>query len=182
MNQYNFSTINDKELEELVRDLLSQEFSIPFQSFKIGKDKGIDLRYSTSNDENSIIVQVKHYLKSGYNQLLRVLEKKEKPKIEYLNPARYILVTSIGLSPSDKEKIKKVLEPYILNTNDIFGCDDLNRLLMKFAEIEKRHFKLWFSNISIIQKIINNGIDGRSAFIEEKIKKKYWIVCHQQII
>lgn len=171
MSQYNFSTINDKELEVLTRDLLTKEFSIPFQSFKTGKDKGIDLRYSTDSSENNIIVQVKHYLKSGYNQLLYVLKNTEKAKVQKLNPDRYILVTSIGLSPTDKEKIKDVFTPFILSTNDIFGMDDLNSLLSKHEEIEKKHFKLWFSNINIIQKIINNGVDGRSAFIEEKIKK-----------
>ena len=171
MYEYNFSTLSDKDLEVLVRDLLIQELSIQFQSFKIGKDKGIDLRYSTNSTENEIIVQVKHYLTSGYKLLLNVLKTKEKGKIEKLNPKRYILATSLSLSPLDKEKIKKELNPFVLNTNDIYGCDDLNSLLVKHSEIEKKHFKLWFSNINVLSKIINNGIDGRSAFIEQKIKK-----------
>ncbi|WP_410867374.1 restriction endonuclease, partial [Paraburkholderia sp. SIMBA_027] len=56
---YNFSTLNDRDLEELTRDLLSKKLSIDFQSFKPGPDQGIDLRYSTFNDENEIVVQVK---------------------------------------------------------------------------------------------------------------------------
>lgn len=180
MSQYNFSTLNDKELEVLVRDLLTKEFSIPFQSFKTGKDKGIDLRYSTTSSENKIIVQVKHYLKSGYSQLLYVLKNDEKDKVQKLNPERYILVTSIGLSPTDKEKIKDALNPYILSTNDIFGADDLNGLIAKYESIEKKHFKLWFSNVNIIQKIVTNGIDGRSSFIEEKIKKNTGIYVVNQ--
>jgi flagellar biosynthesis GTPase FlhF len=176
MSQYNFSTLNDKDLEELARDLLNREFSeIRFQNFKTGKDKGIDLRYSTNNFENEIIVQVKHYLKSGYNALLNTLKNKEKEKIEKLNPKRYIVFTSVALSPTDKEKIKKELLPYILTTNDIFGSDDINGLLAKYPDIEKKHFKLWFSNTEIIQKIVNNGIEGRSAFIENKIKRNLGI-------
>lgn len=171
MANYNFSTLNDKELEELSRDLLSRELSIPFQSFKVGKDKGIDLRFSTSGSENQIIVQVKHYLLSGLKQLLSVLKNDEREKIEKLAPSRYILVTSIGLSPYDKEKIKAILNPYIRDTNDIYACDDLNRLLVSFPDIEKKYFKLWFSSVNIIQKILNNGVDGRSAFIEDKIRK-----------
>ncbi|NCB70101.1 MAG: hypothetical protein EOM47_14825 [Bacteroidia bacterium] len=62
MANYDFSTLNDKDLEILVCDLFTREFSVNFQSFKAGKDKGIDLRYSTNNSENEIIVQVKHYL------------------------------------------------------------------------------------------------------------------------
>ena len=171
MANYDFSTLNDKDLEVLVCDLFTREFGVNFQSFKVGKDKGIDLRYSTNNSENEIIVQVKHYLKSGFNQLVSTLKIQEKEKIDKLCPKRYILVTSIGLSPTDKEKIKTTLNPYINNTNDIFGCDDLNTLISKYEDIEKKHFKLWFSNTNILQKIFNNGVDGRSGFIAEKIKK-----------
>jgi len=171
MANYDFSTLNDKDLEVLSCELFTREFGINFQSFKVGKDKGIDLRYSTNNSENEIIIQVKHYLKSGFHQLVNILKNQEKGKIDKLNPKRYILVTSIGLSPTDKEKIKTTLNPHINNTNDIFGCDDLNMLLSKYTDLEKKHFKLWFSNTFILQKIINNGIEGRSGFIAEKIKK-----------
>ena len=171
MPSYDFSTLNDKELEVLSCDLFTRELGVNFQSFKIGKDKGIDLRYSTNNSENEIIIQVKHYLKSGFNKLIYVLKNQEKDKIDKLSPKRYILITSIPLSPTDKEKIKMVLSPHINNTNDIFGCDDLNMLLSKYSDLEKKHFKLWFSNTNILQKIINNGIEGRSGFIAEKIKK-----------
>ncbi|MCI1779249.1 MAG: hypothetical protein LKI53_04745 [Bacteroidales bacterium] len=175
MSQYNFSTLNDKDLEELTRDLLTRELSVPFQSFKVGKDKGIDLKYSTINSENQIIVQVKHYLNSGYRALQYHLKNKEKEKIDNLNPKRYILVTSVPLSPNDKETIKRELSPHILTTNDIYGADDLNRLITKYSDIEKKHFKLWFSNVNVIQAIINNGISGRSAFIEDKIKRNLGI-------
>lgn len=68
MSNYNFKTLNDKEFEILIRDLLSAEMEIEFQNFKSGRDKGIDLRYSTSKD-NEIIVQVKHYPNSKFAQL-----------------------------------------------------------------------------------------------------------------
>lgn len=171
MANYDFSTLNDKDLEILVCDLFTREFSVNFQSFKVGKDKGIDLRYSTNNSENEIIVQVKHYLKSGFTQLINTLKSPEKEKVDKLSPKRYILVTSIGLSPTDKEKIKATLHPHIKSTNDILGCDELNTLISKYSDIEKKHFKLWFSNTYILQKIFSNGVDGRSAFIAEKIKK-----------
>ena len=172
MYQYNFSTLNDKDLEVLARDLLTRELSIPFQNFKVGKDKGADLRFSTNSSENEIVVQVKHYLVSGYKKLLTSL-KKERDKISQLYPIpeRYLLITSIGLSHANKEEIKKLLTPYIKNTNDIYGSDDLNRLLVKHNDLESKHFKLWFSNTKVIEKILNNGIEGRSAFIEAKIKK-----------
>ena len=66
MANYNFSTLNDKDLEELALDLLNAQLKLDLQSFKVGIDGGVDLRHSTPKNDNSIVVQVKHYLKSGY--------------------------------------------------------------------------------------------------------------------
>lgn len=166
---YTFETINVKDLESIARDLLSKRLGVNFQSFKVGKDKGIDLRYSTNDFENNIIVQVKHYLGSGFNKLRTKIINDELPKILNLNPKRYILVTSIGLSPQNKDLIKSDLAPFIQNTEDIIGKDDLNNLLGEYPEIEKRHFKLWLSSTTIISQILNNGIIGRSEFTSERI-------------
>ncbi|MFP3595757.1 restriction endonuclease [Chryseobacterium sp. SIMBA_029] len=169
---YNFSTLNDRDLEELTRDLLSKKLSIDFQSFKPGPDQGIDLRYSTFNDENEIVVQVKHYRNSGIGKLKQDLKKIELPKIISLAPKRYIFCTSLPLSPSDKDKIKEICYPYILSTSDVIGNEDLNKWLQDYPEIQERHFKLWLSSIDIIKKILRNGIKGRSEFYEEKILKE----------
>ena len=171
MANYNFSTLNDKDLEELVRDLFNKEFNCLFQSFKVGKDTGIDLRFSTINNKNEIIVQVKHYIKTSFAQLLYKLKKEEYEKILYLAPRRYIFVTSLPLSPQEKEKIQETLAPFILSTNDIFGYDDLNGLANKYKDIVELHYKLWFSNSQTLQRIVNNGIISRSEFIESKIVK-----------
>src|SRR5690606_15222781 len=106
MANYDFSTLNDRDLEELTRDLLSKKLSLNFQSFKPGADKGMDLRYSTLNDENEIVVQVKHYIGSGIAKLKQDLKRKEISKVVSLKPKRYIFCTSLPLSPQDKEEIK----------------------------------------------------------------------------
>jgi len=85
---YDFSTLNDKDLEELSRDILSKKMDVNFQTFKTGSDKEIDLRYSTNNNENEIIVQVKHYLKSGTSQLKNKLKSEELAKVIRLVPKR----------------------------------------------------------------------------------------------
>jgi hypothetical protein len=66
MPNYNFSVLNDKEFEELTRDLLNKKFNTDFQSFKAGRDGGIDLRYSSNLKNNFQIVQVKHYTKATF--------------------------------------------------------------------------------------------------------------------
>ena len=148
---YDFSTLNDKDLEELALDILSKKFKIDFQAFKIRADKGIDLRYASDSYENEIIVQVKHYENSGISKLKSDLKKKEISKIKSLNPKRYILVTSLALTPKIKEDLKTILHPFILSTNDILGKNELNYFLRKFQDIETAHFKLWLSSTNVLE-------------------------------
>lgn len=171
MPNYNFETLNDKDFEELVRDLLQEELQLTLESFKKGKDKGIDLKYSKATT-NTLIVQAKHWRLSGISRLKDSLQTTELPKIKSLSPERYILVTSLGLSPTDKESIMKILSPFIKGTGDIYGKDDINNLIGKFPEVEKRHFKLWLSSTTILQEIFNNAVLGRSEFEAEQIVKK----------
>ncbi|MEO8238340.1 MAG: restriction endonuclease [Flavobacterium sp.] len=172
MNTYSFSTINDKDFEVLTLDLLNEEYSLELQNFKDGKDRGIDLRYSTGENKNSIIVQAKHYLKTDFKKLISKLKKEEVQKVILLKPDRYIFSTSLELSSNDKDQIKEIFSPFILSANDIFGNEDLNKLLRKHKDIEKKHFKLWFSSIEIISTILNNAIEGRTKSYLKRIKSK----------
>jgi energy-coupling factor transporter ATP-binding protein EcfA2 len=172
MANYDFSTLNDRDLEELARDILSTKLGLDFQSFKPGPDKGIDLRYATINDENEIIVQVKHLIGSGVIALKSILKTEELPKVIVLNPKRYIVVTSLPLSPQDKESIKNTFSPYILSTRDILGKNDLNNFLRNNPNTEEQHFKLWLSSSNIFKRILKNGVKARSEFHADKIKKQ----------
>jgi len=67
MVNYDFSTLNSSDFEELVCDLLNEQNKslsngITFHTYKDGKDKGIDFQYSIDGQQNFIIGQVKHYL------------------------------------------------------------------------------------------------------------------------
>jgi hypothetical protein len=112
MPNYTFHTLSPIDFENLVRDLLQMELSIRLESFKSGRDKGIDLRYA-SEENGTLIVQVKHFLTSGFNILLSHLIKQEKPKIDALKPDRYLLATSVPLSPANKDKIRDALSPHM---------------------------------------------------------------------
>jgi hypothetical protein len=169
---YDFSTLNDKDLEELALDLLNIELNLKLQSFKVGKDGGVDLRYSSPENNNEIVVQVKHYLKSGETKLIKEFKEKELPKVQRFKPKRYIIVTSIGLSSFQKDDLKGAFEPFIQSSNDIFAKDDLNALLRKHKEVEKKHFKLWFSSVDILNGIFNNAIEGRSKSYLQQIRMK----------
>jgi hypothetical protein len=173
---YDFRTLNDKDFEELVRDLLNKKEAVNglfFESFKVGKDQGIDLRYSSVNENQLIIVQSKHYVGSGLNVLLRNLEKNELSKVKRLNPTRYIIATSVPLSPINKKTIYDLFSPYIKELGDILGADEINALLSQFSDIRQQHYKLWFTGVDVLERIIQNGIVGRSEFLESEIRKFY---------
>jgi len=181
MADYDFSSLNSADLEDLVRDLLNaQEHSlksrIRFSTYKDGKDKGIDLLYSTKENLYEIVGQVKHYYRSGYDLLLKGLVKSEKPKIEKLKPAKYIIATSVDLSIANIEEIFNSLHPYIEILTDIYGRKDLNRLLDSYPNIVKNHFKLWYSSTTVLNNIINYSLIGRSdEFKENDVKRRFRI-------
>lgn len=172
MNNYNFATLNDKEFEQIAKDLLNAKFHFGLQSFKVGKDQGVDLRFSSAENNNALVVQAKHYVCSSFSQLKSTLIKKELNKVVKLQPNRYIVVTSLSLSAFQKDVIKKSLSPFILSSNDVIGQEDLNGYLSEFREIEKKYFKLWFSSTNVFKAILNNAIEGRTKYTLEKISNK----------
>ena len=139
MADYDFSSLNDKEFESLTNDILSSHFGQRIERFKPGRDGGVDGRFFSSPN-NEILIQCKHWIKSGLASLLRSIDKTEADKVRKLNPSRYIFVTSLELSRANKIKIKNIFAPFIISDDDIFGNEDLNDLLSKFSDIEQKHY------------------------------------------
>ena len=167
---YTFETLSPNDFEILTRDLLQKELSLTLESFKSGRDNGIDLRYS-QNKENDIIIQCKHYQGSTFNDLIKTM-KREVEKIKELSPERYILVTSLPLTPKNKEKIIEICEPYITRNSDIYSQNDINNLLQKFPEVEKNTFKLWMTSTNVLERLFHSGTYNKSEFKLENIKEK----------
>lgn len=156
MPDYDFHTLSPIDFENLSRDLLQEEFGVCLESFTSGRDQGIDFRGFISK-ENSI-VQCKHYVATGFRGLYSSIRKKEFPKIRNLSPHRYLLVTSVPLTPQRKAALFELMQPYIIKEEDIFGKDDINNLLGRHPEIEKKHFKLWLSSVSVLENILHSRI------------------------
>jgi Restriction endonuclease len=163
MPQHDFSSLSDQDFESLSCDILSKRDDTHFERFKKGRDGGVDGRYFSLNGDE-VILQCKHWVKSGLPALLRSLENVELAKIKKLAPERYILCTSVELSRADKSKIKEILSPYIKREDDILGQEDLNDLLGRSPEIESRHYKLWLRSEAILRSITSSAIRGRSQF------------------
>lgn len=171
MLNYDFKMLSDYEFEWLVKELLSKELKCNLESFEKGKDQGIDLRYS-KNFDNTIIIQCKHYANSKYSDLKNTI-KKELPKIKELKPERYILVTSLGLTPKRKEELCTLLDGYCRNFEDIYDKNSLNTLLTKYPEIEESNYKLWLTSVNIMKKILNNEVYNKNLIAMENIKYKF---------
>src|SRR4030043_1081884 len=176
MSNYDFKALSPIDFEILVRDLLQEELKVRLESFKSGRDGGIDLRYCP-NQDNPLIIQCKHYAESSFKLLLSKVKKDELEKVKQLKPKRYILATSIGLTPKQKDELVKVHMPYIHSPGDIFGKDDLNGLLTKYPKIERYTFKLWFSGVSVLEEILHGKVKNVSRDALEKIQQhaKYYV-------
>lgn len=171
MPTYDFKSLSSYDFEGLIRDLLQEELGLTLQSFKIGRDKGIDLRFS-GNSGKDLIVQCKHYAESPYSAFYHHIKEEELRKIEILKPKRYILATSLGLTPHNKDELHELLKPFCRSTADILGKEDLNNLLGKFPRVEKKNFKLWLTSQNVLDAILHSKVLNRTDFEVDYIQRK----------
>jgi hypothetical protein len=170
MPEYSFATLSPLDFEFLVRDLLQKHLNCYLESFKSGKDGGIDLRHSKAHGQPWII-QCKRYVETSFSKLETEI-KKEVFKLKKINPGRYILCTSLPLLPQQKIKLKNLLSPFCHSTDDIFGNQDLNNLLGQWQEVERKHFKLWLCSEAILQKVLKSEVFNRTALSVEEIQQR----------
>lgn len=168
MSEYDFTHLSPIEFEELSRDLLQKHLKIYLENFASGRDEGIDLRFCRDKKRRQTIIQCKRY--QTFDNLKSSL-KKEVQKAIKLKPRRYILVTSVSLTPNRKQEIMEIYNGLIKEPADIFGRENLNNLLGQFPEIERKHIKLWLSSIEVMEKILHSNIINRSEFVKEEIFK-----------
>ena len=168
MNDYDFSRLNDKEFEALAIDLIAKLEGRRIERFKPGKDAGVDGRFFATKD-SEVVIQCKHWAKSGLAALLRSLKNTEAAKVDKLMPSRYLFVTSLELSRQNKKTIVNIFTPHIKLESDVLGKDDLNSLLSEHREIEEKHYKLWLSSTNVLKIILNAAIIGRSSFKLDEI-------------
>jgi hypothetical protein len=165
MSNYDFRQLSHHDFEQLARDLIQARDGIILESFKTGRDIGIDFRHAGAH--GNIVVQCKHYVGTGLSGLIGDL-KKEAVKAEKLKPSRYILVTSVGLTPLNKAEIQSLFGP-MLATSDTIGPDDINNLLGLHPDVERRHYKLWLASRVVLDRVIHNASITQSEFDVERV-------------
>ncbi|MCF1464609.1 hypothetical protein FS827_25335 [Agrobacterium vitis] len=167
MSDYDFHQLSPLEFERLSRDLFQAEEGLTLESFREGKDGGIDFRHVLG--QSVTILQCKHCVRGGLPSLMGAL-RKEVTKVKRLKPTRYVLITSVGLSPDDKTNIRNLIGTDYLREGDIWGQDQLNGLLVKHEKIERTHFKLWLASRAVLDRVLHNEIVTQTDF---EVRKAY---------
>lgn len=168
MSGHDFKQLNDKEFEALCADILGNVQGCRIERFKPGRDCGVDGRFFSS-PEHEVILQCKHWCNTPTSKLIRELRNNEKPKLAKLKPKRYLLAVSNPLSRTDKQEIFEIFFPFITSESDIYGMEDLNDLLIRFPQVERRHYKLWIKSASVLSHIFSNALLGRSKHSLQEI-------------
>ena len=175
----NFSEISAFEFESLCRDLLQAKLGISLELFAPGPDRGIDIRYmgARTGERPAIVAQCKRWDENAFRDLLRYLHKVELPKIREIAPSRYILMTSVRLSPDRKDRIVAALRPWIQSPSDVLGRDDISGLLARYEDVERRHIKLWLTSTEVLDALLNSDIAARSSGAIERARRqlRLWV-------
>ncbi len=177
MTFYTFDNLSPLDFETLAIDLLQKYKNISLiETFKQGKDQGIDGRFFT--DKKETIVQCKRY--KNYSDLVSHITRIESNKVKNIAPDNYILVTSCPLSTTQKKELFSLLKNYVKNNVEVLGNEDINNLIRQYPEIEYKHSKLWLNNINILEKVLHSQDINESEIIEKKIKNKVEVYVENQ--
>ena len=158
--------LSHADFEDLCRDLAEVLTGSRFEAFGPGPDGGVDGRHSKFG--HTTILQCKHYLKSSFPKLQRSIQG-EVEKIKKLKPSRYILFTSHSLTPNNKQKILGTLDGLPVDSADILGKEDIKAILHKNPETHKAHIKLWLSSTTVLDLILNSGLESFTNATREEI-------------
>jgi hypothetical protein len=141
VDAFDLGRLTDFDFELLCKDIFEDLLKVRLEIFSPGRDDGVDLRHM-KDGQNAVIVQCKHWSRSGRATLIRHVEKKEAPKVKRLAPDRYILATTAELTKPGKDRLSKALSPYMVSPGDCFGSHDIISILSSRPEIVRRHLRL----------------------------------------
>lgn len=158
-----FSALSSSQFESLSADLIGRDIGIRFEQFGAGPDGGMDGRHARGPDLT--ILQAKNYEGSGFSQLMRVL-RKERATIDGISPSRYILSTSVSMTPTKKRKLMEIIGPSLLELSDIYGKEDLEALLRDNPDVLEAHPELWQASAIVLKTVLNRTLDERSRKVQ----------------
>jgi energy-coupling factor transporter ATP-binding protein EcfA2 len=166
---YNYKNLSYADFEDLARDLVGRDLGIRFEAFAAGRDQGMDGRHAKGRSK--AVLQAKHLAGSKFNSL-RAAIKKERISIDKLAPDRYILVTSLPLTPPNKRTLAEIIGPSLTSESDIYGAQDLDGLLRNNDDLAKKHIKLWLSGSEVLERIVRAAADTVDVISRAEIQSK----------
>ncbi len=171
MPNYEFTDLSDYDFECLTRDLLQEELGHRLTTFSRGRDQGVDIRFIAEDGRLDPMVQCKKYDSRAYDRLLRDV-RDEVPKVQAMQPKRYMIATTVNLTQARKSAIYQLFSEYMQNPDDVMGRDDICNLLGRHSDVERRHFKLWLGSTAILQRIVSNSIAERSDAVLDRVRER----------
>lgn len=156
---FSFPSLSPSQFEAISADLIGRDISVRFEQFGAGPDGGMDGRHAKGPDLT--ILQAKNYEGSGFSQLTRVL-RKERATIDKLVPNRYILSTSVSMTPTKKTQLMEIIGPSLLEPGDIYGKEDIEALLRNHPDVLEAHPELWQASATVLETVLNRTLDKRS--------------------
>ncbi|MGY3202750.1 nSTAND3 domain-containing NTPase [Streptomyces sp. TE5632] len=170
METFELSRLTDFDFEAVCKDVFQEEFGVRLEIFASGADGGVDLRHIYP-DGSSLIIQCKHWHRSTRAKLVEHVTKVEAAKVARLNPARYILATSLTLTRGAKDKLFTALQPYVKSPDDIYGKDEIDALLRKHELVVRRHLRLWLTSASVLNSLLVKNIVTRSQALVGELEQ-----------
>jgi Restriction endonuclease len=166
-----FANFSPYDFELFIADLFGTHFGIEFETFPRGADGGIDLRYISVEGDEPRVVQCKHYAGSPFASLVSAAKKEAKHLKEmWPQPATYQFVTTKSLTAANKRRLMTELQPWIGREQDVLGANDLEALLDKHPEVERRQVKLWLTGGTQLAALLSAGTIQRSQTLLEEIQ------------
>ncbi|MCP9796807.1 GTP-binding protein [Cyanobium sp. Lug-B] len=169
MKTYTFEELTDIEFQDLVNDLLAKKLGCAIERFKPGRDGGIDGRLSWAKGIG--VIQTKHYRGSGISKLISKIKSSECEKAKTLQTSRYFFVTSLGLSPLNKNKIIAAFSGVPLESRDILGSDEVNALLREFPDVHRTYYKLWSDSANSLSLFLHPEINAREIALKDRLQR-----------
>lgn len=154
-----FERLTDLEVERLVADVFSREWSTHVETFRRGPDGGIDFRATGPikalqlAPSETVIGQVKHYPRATASRLRGAFGSEGRRPIAG-TADRYIAVTTAGLSPKTKQQIADLV-PACRGPQDVYGEDDLTSLIARHPGVETQFVNLWIQSPMALRRELN---------------------------
>jgi hypothetical protein len=177
---FEINRLTDFDFEAVSKDIFESHLNIPLEIFTPGPDGGIDLRYLAEQQHRGLIIQCKHWVRSSRSALIQHMKRVELAKIKAVNPDRYILATSVPLTPAAKDKLMEALHPYLRSPGDIYGLQEIESLLQSHPEIVRRHLRLWLNSSAVLQSLLNKKILTRSFDLAEDARQAMLVYVPNQ--